>query len=294
MKTIEDARAIIRANDSGYTTWTNGEVSLHGNFKLEELEAIVLLRKASYGHLDKGNTEETSTVGQMVVTDEMVTRFLGWRLPDDFMPDCGISFKSSGHPNGWPVGTNLFTAGQARKMLEHILCAIAAPPVTAEHHPIFGKMESLGAPFEEILHDNLFDLYTDTSHPALAAQPVIAPDLQAELEGAALKLLKRIRFHAERHSIPRDWLTAADEVLGTWANPKTTHPEIGIVAPQPVIAPGNSFAAEVVNLGAQALFEFQEATGCDSAHQLQQWQRQLPTPQPVIAPTLPTTPKEPT
>lgn len=43
---------------------------------------------------------------------------------------------------------------------------------------------------------------------------------------AALALLKRIRYHARRHALPREWLTAADEVLGTWGPVKTTHPEV--------------------------------------------------------------------
>jgi len=42
---------------------------------------------------------------------------------------------------------------------------------------------------------------------------------------AALTLLKRIRYHAERHSLPREWLTAADEVLGTWGPVILTHQE---------------------------------------------------------------------
>lgn len=55
------------------------------------------------------------------VTDEMVTRFLGWRLPQDFAPDAGISFNPSPNPLCWPVGTNLLTAPQARAMLEYVL-----------------------------------------------------------------------------------------------------------------------------------------------------------------------------
>lgn len=51
----------------------------------------------------------------------MVDRFLGWPLPKDFGPDAGISFTPSTHPMGWPVGTNLFTADQARAMFEHAL-----------------------------------------------------------------------------------------------------------------------------------------------------------------------------
>ena len=62
----------------------------------------------------------------MKVTDEMVTRFLGWKLPQDFFPDCGISFTPYmvGEPLRplWPIGTNLLHAGQARAMLEHVLC----------------------------------------------------------------------------------------------------------------------------------------------------------------------------
>lgn len=68
----------------------------------------------------------------MKVTDEMVTRFLGWSLPKDFAPDGGISFKPLNHPNCWPVGTNLFTADQARQMLNHVLAAECSPPQESE------------------------------------------------------------------------------------------------------------------------------------------------------------------
>lgn len=67
-----------------------------------------------------------------VVTDEMVTRFLGWGLPKDFYPDCGISFDGRkddewNKTKTWPIGTNLLTADQARQMLEHVL---ATPPAS--------------------------------------------------------------------------------------------------------------------------------------------------------------------
>lgn len=66
----------------------------------------------------------------MKVTDEMVTRFLGWSLPKDFMPDGGIKFTPVNHPNSWPVGTNVLTADQARQMLEHVLGAVPEAPLT--------------------------------------------------------------------------------------------------------------------------------------------------------------------
>jgi hypothetical protein len=63
---------------------------------------------------------------------EMVNRFLGWKLPKDFSPDCGISFDgrgpdARGYDRGWPTGTNLFHAGQAKEMFEHCLKGAVRP-----------------------------------------------------------------------------------------------------------------------------------------------------------------------
>ena len=58
---------------------------------------------------------------------EMVDRFLSWRLPENFAPDAGISFKptyNNGTAEGGrhqPTGTNLFDARQAEKMVRHML-----------------------------------------------------------------------------------------------------------------------------------------------------------------------------
>ena len=53
-----------------------------------------------------------------------VLRFLRWKLPADFAPDAGISFKP-GHltPSSpvWPTGTNLLTAAQASDMIRRVL-----------------------------------------------------------------------------------------------------------------------------------------------------------------------------
>ena len=56
----------------------------------------------------------------------MVERFLQWRLPENFNPDGGISFKKTfnektTHPmKHEPVGTNLFDYGQAEAMIRYI------------------------------------------------------------------------------------------------------------------------------------------------------------------------------
>lgn len=60
------------------------------------------------------------------VTDEMVGRFLGWKLPKEFHPDAGISFSPPSIPEWWPTGTNLFHAAQAKEMLLH---AVGAPVI---------------------------------------------------------------------------------------------------------------------------------------------------------------------
>lgn len=56
--------------------------------------------------------------------DDMVNKFLSWKLPRDFNPDAGISFTPPDHPHHellWPTGTNLLTAVQAKAMIEYIL-----------------------------------------------------------------------------------------------------------------------------------------------------------------------------
>lgn len=60
------------------------------------------------------------------LTKHMVDRFLGWRLPEDFQPDNGISFQPTykglnGPMKCNPVGTNLFTATQATEMVKYML-----------------------------------------------------------------------------------------------------------------------------------------------------------------------------
>lgn len=62
----------------------------------------------------------------------MVDRFLGWKLPENFTPDAGISFKKTfndhtAHPmKHEPSGTNLFDATQADALYELEAAAEAA------------------------------------------------------------------------------------------------------------------------------------------------------------------------
>jgi len=62
----------------------------------------------------------------------MVDRFLGWRLPETFCPDGGISFEpayNKGTPyeaRHKPTGTNVFTAIQAEAMVRHMIEGLPA------------------------------------------------------------------------------------------------------------------------------------------------------------------------
>jgi hypothetical protein len=58
----------------------------------------------------------------------MVDRFLGWKLPEHFRPDCGIHFDAMAakkmDPRNHkyePVGTNLFSADQAETMVCYMI-----------------------------------------------------------------------------------------------------------------------------------------------------------------------------
>ena len=83
---------------------------------------------------------------------ECVNRFLGWKLPKDFSPDCGISFKPYEHQNHdshhWPIGTNLLNADQAKAMFEHVLAGATSElfptpaPVTSMQESISEKYTS--------------------------------------------------------------------------------------------------------------------------------------------------------
>lgn len=65
-------------------------------------------------------------MSKLVTIEKMIDNFLSWKLPDDFYPDGGISFNKLGYRNNkhctfHPIGTNLFTASQAKAMFEHCL-----------------------------------------------------------------------------------------------------------------------------------------------------------------------------
>jgi hypothetical protein len=110
---------------------------------------------------------------------DAVNRFLGWKLPEDFAPDCGISFKREGdyeHPQ-WgrakfePVGTNLLTATQAKAMFEHCLYA---PSDTSALDAVVekAKRDALEEAAERALQTD-YSLYSGPRQDALLRQAIL-------------------------------------------------------------------------------------------------------------------------
>lgn len=87
----------------------------------------------------------------------MVHRFLAWKLPEHFRPDCGIHFDADAakklHPSNHryePVGTNLLTYTQAEVMVRHMIDGIPAPVDT--HRMVetgTGSVRSMGSAVAE-------------------------------------------------------------------------------------------------------------------------------------------------
>jgi len=93
------------------------------------------LVEAETGDLFEANASQE--IGKTRMTEDqikhMVDRFLSWRLPEDFNPDGGVSFKKTFNEHTaypmehMPSGTNLFDASQAKAMVRHMIEGLPTP-----------------------------------------------------------------------------------------------------------------------------------------------------------------------
>lgn len=95
------------------------------------------------------------------VTDDMVSRFLAWRLPDNFGPDGYVKFDSvtAKRNNSWPTGTNLLDGQQARAMLEHAIgeSQPRLPPLTDEEcDRVHAALRSFAPGMGKILRTSIY------------------------------------------------------------------------------------------------------------------------------------------
>jgi hypothetical protein len=109
----------------------NGTVLLDGSDTFWATSRVVDMTDAAKSPIagmwrwpPRARSEDAMTQAQI---KHMVDRFLSWRLPDDFDPDAGISFKAAYNEHTTfpmrhePVGTNLLTAVQAEAMVRHMI-----------------------------------------------------------------------------------------------------------------------------------------------------------------------------
>lgn len=106
----------------------------------------------------KGMAESFGALMKSPNIDEIVSRFLSWKLPTDFSPDGGISFETRYLPSSphWVIGTNLFTADQAKAMFEHVL--------KGSHSEIVTSPPNQSALIAELVEASRAVIYTAPSH----------------------------------------------------------------------------------------------------------------------------------
>ncbi len=158
---VESGTATFRS-ESGYRLKDHAQwCTFYTAVKLEERQSAT-------------RPEPSATVAAPAtrVTNEMVNRFLCWRLPATFNPDGPISFDSrckDPQSHWWPVGTNLLNANEAREMLAHVL---GADPSQAPIPVGAGGIRPLNRVTEG----------ADPSPTNDPAAPVITPDNESDWE----------------------------------------------------------------------------------------------------------------
>lgn len=95
------------------------ETETQGNTMTSPIQPLYYVRNAD-GHFVAAHPQPLEL--SRAAVQHAVQRFLSWKLPESFWPDCYIAFnKALAQANNWPTGTNLLSAREAQQMLEHML-----------------------------------------------------------------------------------------------------------------------------------------------------------------------------
>jgi NTP pyrophosphatase (non-canonical NTP hydrolase) len=123
--------AIVRPGDPRLATIIGGETAFCGHHVMKSLCPICSPRPSEATPAPADEVRMNMTEDQI---KHMADRFLGWKLPENFSPDCGISFKRThSEQSQWgpqkyePTGTNLFDATQADAMIRYMIDGLPAP-----------------------------------------------------------------------------------------------------------------------------------------------------------------------
>jgi len=111
--------------DSTLASWRGHEIAKSVNLAGAELTKIETL----FAHADNAGQWKPSNAD----IENMVSKFLCWKLPIDFTPDGGIDFFVNINPRHWPTGTNLFHSIQVEEMFRHCLnVPLPVPPAATK------------------------------------------------------------------------------------------------------------------------------------------------------------------
>lgn len=116
MKQLEQPFSASRGNIFD----ANGQTLLGGHLFQTFADADEVVAILNRGYVPKQKLTEPQI-------KHMVDRFLSWRLPENFAPDGGISFKPTFNEHTdyvmkhEPTGTNLFDATQADAMVRYMV-----------------------------------------------------------------------------------------------------------------------------------------------------------------------------
>jgi hypothetical protein len=117
----------------GLIQWHVDQIIAPGDANAQTADALRELARA--------RAAPASAKGKAMDMDAITSRFLQWKLPENFNPDGGITFERDYNQNTpWPakhepVGTNLFTFEQAKAMFEYVLAGVEPAPASALSDP---------------------------------------------------------------------------------------------------------------------------------------------------------------
>jgi len=98
----------------------------------------------------------------------MVDRFLQWRLPENFNPDGGISFKrienthAPDFPYPPPTGTNLLDATQAEEMVRYMIDCLPVEPQPSSRSEVEAKIRGNLIDYWDNIANDTKDLLYET------------------------------------------------------------------------------------------------------------------------------------
>ncbi|WP_409188398.1 hypothetical protein [Bradyrhizobium sp. RDM4] len=154
----------------------------------------------------------------------MVDRFLGWKLPENFSPDGGVSFKKmlnehTAHPaKHEPIGTNLLDAQQATVMVRYMIDGLPAEPPTARSSA--GNVDALIAEIPADLYWHIAKGKLRPDEPLYAChivnpnnEEVIAEAEHDDLMQAVALAVRSLASGESRQSLPPTASHAEREIL---------------------------------------------------------------------------------